>query len=221
MVTISYDYNQKICTETGKENCHSFELTCHYASEDRGLIHGKGYVRTSYDNVDAYVKGIVINPEDEKIEKVWKPTLGFLAHDVMSLMDFLKYKKTRLVIIYQIYVDPKHRDLGIARCMIENITDRFQDAVIVTRAGVLQKEYPNEPEFKKFNEIISDVSSFLNYNGFRSINTYCHLENSNAFLYINKTAKPLIRWFNEFEWYGPIDANPATDWENNKRNYQE
>ena len=95
------------------------------------------------------------------------------------------------------YVYPKYRGYGLGKYFVKIISEYVSSkGVLVTKAGALIKEYPNDPGDKKCGEIADKVSKFYEKCGFVSINDFCQFERTHALMYVNQvSAIPLINFY--------------------------
>lgn len=110
-----------------------------------------------------------------------KPS-GFLSEDFKGShpgIDFIE--------IYDIWVEPHLRNMGVGSALIKSIVKEFGDRnVILTAAGASRKEYPVEPLDEKLIEITEGLRPFYEKNNFVDVNDYyAGYEHKRAYMYKN------------------------------------
>lgn len=131
--------------------------------------------KDSYDNMPFIVRDLsdlVIN------ECTHSPMSGYIAH-IMTFRIFKKY-----------------RNRGFGSKHLKALCETFmnsEDCIICIKSAPLTADYPKEPDRETHIAELIKQGFFLEMNGFRDINSLCNFESGVAYLYMNDTAKPILR----------------------------
>ena len=112
------------------------------------------------------------------------PMTGKIAH-IMTFRIFKKYRNKGF--------GSKHM-----KAMCETFM-KSQDCIICIKSAPLIADYPEEPSREVHITELIKQGWFLEMNGFRDINSLCNFESGVAYLYMNETAKPILKQIIDLE----------------------
>lgn len=126
--------------------------------------------------------------------------LNFMVSDVSDWIKISDSKIKNIICINDIFTEPSERNKGHAstllRVFLEGISE---DTIVITRAEVLHKYYPERPTVDEFKNTLVNLSLFFEMNGFRNMNALCNFEHSVPFVYINNISKSYIKYLLNLE----------------------
>lgn len=118
----------------------------------------------------------------------------FIYSDVKQIIgnDDATYKE-----LSKVYVYPEYRGCKLGKYFVKTISEyaAFKD-ILMTEAGALKKEYPEDPGDDKCAEIASQIAAFYEKCGYVSVNDFSKFETKEALVYVNQaSAIPLINFY--------------------------
>lgn len=90
----------------------------------------------------------------------------------------------------------KYRNKGFGSKHMKALCETFmksEDCTICIKSAPLVADYPKEPDRETHIAELIKQGWFLEMNGFRDINSLCQFESGVAYLYLNDTAKPVLK----------------------------
>lgn len=127
--------------------------------------------------------------------------MGMMLGDVFGLLLSKEIKFNHVINILKIRVDPEFRGKGYAKRILTNALKQFDKPgnIIVIRSAPLMDDYPEEPNNEIYEKELCNQASFLEYMGFRNINSLCGFEQTIPYVYVSKNSMEFLKAIQEIE----------------------
>ena len=139
---------------------------------------------------------------------------GFIIDDAKVIMNDNENSPTYKSYIYyqfgELYIYPEFRDQYFGSYLCKTVCNNIEmrhssislHPVIVTKAGALIKEYPNQPSDEECKKIGDKIAKFYCEVGFVSTDDFNKFDTGHGLMYVNKTtAIPLINFYKNKDKY--------------------
>ena len=118
-----------------------------------------------------------------------------LIIDIMSLCRVHGIKINKIAVLTDFRVALNHRNKGIGRKGIKETVHYLKSCgydLIIFKSMISHLDYSEIPDNNKFLDIQADQGYFLEKNGFRNINSLCHMEWCIPYVYVDSDSKEFV-----------------------------
>ena len=139
-------------------------------------------------NKDAYIQFREKEDIPNDCKEMWYKDIGFIIAN------------RPFIIIEELFVPKEDRNIGIGTVLLKEVIRHNPDTIILVKAGLLIREYPEEPSKEQFTTVLNKLDDFYTNRGFEDFNKYSRTyENLRLYVYTGNEAG--IKFLEEVKFY--------------------